>query len=86
VGRIGGREVIVSGGGDGAVRICDAGTGEPIENPLTGHTGSVAAVAAVGRIGDREVIVSGSEDGTVRIWDAGTGQSIGDPLTGHTVR
>ena len=61
----------------------DAAAGQPRGDPLTGHTGSVRAVA-IGRIGDRDVIVSGSEDGTVRVWDAAAGQPRGDPLTGHT--
>ena len=65
------------------VRVWDAGTGQPVGAPLTGHTGAVEAVA-VGRVGDREVIVSGGSDETVRIWDAGTGQPVGHPLTGHT--
>ena len=60
--------MIVSGGADWTVRIWDAGTGQPIGDPLTGHTGEVKAVA-VGRAGGREVIVSGGDDRTVRIWD-----------------
>jgi WD40 repeat protein len=65
------------------VRIWDAGSGQPIGEPLTGHTGSVNAVA-VGSVGGGEVIVSGGDDGTVRIWDACSGQPVGEPLTGHT--
>jgi WD40 repeat protein len=81
VGQLDGRDVIVSGSGDGTVRIWD-GTGAPVGDPLTGHTEPVSAVA-VGRLGGRDVIVSGSHDQTVRIWD-GTGAPAGDPLTGHT--
>ena len=83
VGRAGDREVIVSGGRDGTVRVWDAATGAPVGEPLAGHTGEVNAVA-VGRAGDREVIVSGSDDGTARVWDAATGAPVGMPLTGHT--
>ena len=72
-GRAGDREVIVSAGYDGTVRVWDAVTGQPA-SPLTGH-GSVYAVAA-GRAGDREVIVSAGDDGTVRVWDAVTGQPV----------
>jgi len=50
------------------VRVWDAGTGQPIGDPLTGHTGTVLAVA-LGSVGGREVIVSGGVDQTVRIWD-----------------
>ena len=45
VGQVEGRPVVVSGGDDETVRIWDAGTGQPIGDPLTGHTRSVAAVA-----------------------------------------
>ena len=74
VGRAGDRDVIVSGGDDGTVRVWDAVTGQPAVPPLTGHTGGVYAVA-VGRAGDRDVIVSGGHDGTVRVWDAVTGRA-----------
>jgi WD40 repeat protein len=82
VGWVGERQVIVSGGTDGTVRIWDADTGQPIHE-LTGHTSAVTAVA-LGRVGSREMIVSGSDDGTVRIWDASVGQQIHE-LTGHTM-
>jgi WD40 repeat protein len=81
VGRLDGRDVIVSGSNDGTVRIWD-GAGAPVGDPLTGHTSWVNAVA-VGRLDGRDVIVSGSYDETVRIWD-GAGAPVGDPLTGHT--
>jgi WD40 repeat protein len=74
--------VIVSGGDDHTVRIWDPRTGQPMGNPLTGHTGPVGAVA-LGRVADRDVIVSGGDDHTVRIWDTRTGQPEGVPLTGH---
>ena len=41
VGRAGDRDVIVSGGDDGTVRVWDAATGQPAGPPLTGHTGAV---------------------------------------------
>ncbi len=77
LGRLGDRDVIVSGSYDGTVRIWDA-TGRPVVDPLTGHSSSVSSVA-VGRLGDRDVIVSGSGDGTVRVWDA-AGHPVGDPI------
>jgi WD40 repeat protein len=83
VGRLGDRDVIVSGGVDGTVRIWDE-DGNSLGRPLTGHDGDVNAVA-VGRLGDRDVIVSGGDDsggGTVRIWDQ-DGQPVDRPLTGH---
>jgi WD40 repeat protein len=83
IGRVGDRDVIVSGGDDHTVRIWDPHTGQPVGAPLTGHTGRVSSVA-IGRVGDRDVIVSGGHDATVRIWDPHTGQPVGAPLTGHT--
>ena len=75
VGRVGGRDVIVSGGDDWTVRVWDAVTGQPVGPPLTGHAATVRAVA-VGRVGGRDVIVSGGDDKTVSVWDAATGQSV----------
>ena len=83
IGRIGDRDIIVSGEDDFTVRIWDASTGRPHLRPLTGHNGPVGAVV-IGRIGDRHVIVSGGEDFTVRIWDAIAGRPLLYPLTGHT--
>ncbi len=72
---------IVSGSADNTVRLWDAATGQPIGQPMTGHTGAVSSVAFSP---DGTRIVSGSGDKTVRVWDADTGQPIGEPLTGHT--
>ena len=63
------------------VRVWDADTGQPIGQPLTGHTDTVYSVAFSP---DGKRIVSGSDDNTVRLWDADTGQPVGPPLTGHT--
>ncbi len=63
------------------MRLWDAGTGQPIGPPLTGHTDQVTSVAFSP---DGKRVISGSDDNTVRLWDASTGQPIGDPLTGHT--
>jgi WD40 repeat protein len=72
---------IASGGHDNTVRMWDAATGQPIGQPLTGHTQGVNSVAFSP---DGKRIVSGSTDNTLRVWDAANGKPIGQPLTGHT--
>ena len=56
---------------DETVRLWDADTGNPIGQPLTGHTDTVISVAFSP---DGTRIASGSDDNTVRVWDADTGQ------------
>ena len=75
--------MVVSGSRDSTVRVWDLGTGDPVGDPLTGHTDGVLAVA-VGELDGRPVVVSGGRDSTVRVWDLGTGDPVGDPFTGHT--
>ena len=75
------RTRIVTGGDDKTVRVWDADTGQPIGEPLTGHTDAVCSVAFSP---DGRRIVTGSGDETVRVWDADTGHPVGEPLTGHT--
>ncbi len=58
---------IVSGSSDATLRMWDAGTGRPLGQPLTGHTGQVSGVA-FSPAGDR--VVSGSYDTTLRLWPA----------------
>jgi WD40 repeat protein len=78
-----GRPVAVSGSADRTVRVWDLTVGQPLGNPLTGHTDTVRAVACMVLDG-RPVAVSGSADATVRVWDLADGQPVARPLTGHT--
>ncbi|THU96085.1 WD40 repeat-like protein, partial [Dendrothele bispora CBS 962.96] len=72
---------IVSGCLDKTVRIWDSQIGQPVCQPLQGHTDHVWSVAYSP---DGRLILSGSSDGTIRIWDALTGQPAEQPLQGHT--
>ncbi len=72
---------IASASADSTVRVWDAATGQPVGDPLTGHTGTVQSVAFSP---DGTRLASGGADQTVRLWDPATGQPVGDPLTGHT--
>jgi WD40 repeat protein len=82
LGQVGGRALLIVGGGDWAVQVRDASSLSPLFAPMYGHDGSVLAVA-LGDADDRVVVVSGGQDGTVRLWDAMTGAAIGVPLHGH---
>ena len=80
-----GTPVIVSGGGDGTVRVRRLADGTPVGEPLRGHAGPVEAVA-VGALPDgTPVIVSGGGvgDGTVRVWRLADRTPVGKPLRGH---
>ena len=70
---------------DFRLRVWRLVDGTPVGEPLTGHTGEVAAVA-VGALPDgTPVIVSGGgrHDGTVRVWRLADGTPVGEPLDGH---
>jgi serine/threonine-protein kinase len=79
--RVDGRSVLITGSADRVIRMRDLATGEPLPATMTGHTGSISALAVVDVAG-RKVLLSGSDDGTVRRWDVATAAPIGEPLTG----
>ncbi|MBC6418832.1 MAG: hypothetical protein GDA44_08615, partial [Prochloron sp. SP5CPC1] len=72
-------KTIVSGGGDGTIKVWDLGTGT-LKRTLTGHSDSVSSVAISP---DNSTIVSGSYYGTIKVWDLRTGQ-LKRTLTGHS--
>ncbi|KAG8740029.1 hypothetical protein FRC10_004823 [Ceratobasidium sp. 414] len=68
---------IVSGSSDGTARIWDAQTGQPVGQPLNGHTDSVRSVVYSP---DGAYIASCSRDKTIRIWDSQAGQPLFQPI------
>ncbi|MFE2865671.1 hypothetical protein [Embleya sp. NPDC059259] len=79
-----GRLVAVTGADDHTVRVWDLTTGVLLGH-LTGHTGTVNAVACTVLDGDELLAaVTGSDDHTVRVWNLRDGRQLGDPLSGHT--
>jgi WD40 repeat protein/uncharacterized caspase-like protein len=70
---------VVSGGGDGKVKIWEAATGR-LARVLQGHTGRVNSAAWSP---DGRHVISGSDDSTVRIWNASTGELLVTILVQH---
>ena len=64
---------IASGHHDHTVRLWDAATGQPVGQPLKGHSKPVMIVAYSP---DGRLLASGSKDGTVQLWDAETGKRV----------
>ena len=74
-------KLLAAVGGDHAVRLLDAETGEEIRR-LEGH---VDTVLCIDFHRDGRLLASGGSDRTVRIWDVDTGEEI-HALSGHTDR
>ena len=58
-------KTILTGGGDGAARLWDAATGEPVGPPLR-HESEVRAVAFSP---DGKTVLTGCQDKAARLWD-----------------
>ncbi|WP_133824875.1 hypothetical protein [Actinomycetospora succinea] len=67
-----GRDVLVAGGDDGLVLVCDALSGDQLVT-FADHDDAVGAVA-LGRLGGHDVVASGSRDGTVRVGSGADGR------------
>jgi WD40 repeat protein len=63
-------------GGDGAVRVFDAATGEPVST-LTAGTSSAALALTAALLPGRTLLAAGYQDGTFAVWDAATGTTVG---------
>jgi WD40 repeat protein len=70
-------EVVACRADAGTIGRWDLATGEPVGEPLEGHTLAVGDLA-FGAEG--QVLASTSEDRTVRLWYLATGQQIGEPM------
>ena len=66
-------KLIVSASRDHTLRLWDAGTGNPVGQPLQ----SDSAVCSVAFSPIDQRIVSGGLDGSLSLWDAATGQALG---------
>ena len=75
--------MLASGGQDGMIRRWNATTGDPVGDPMAGHTGLVRTLTAwTGP--DGPMLASTGQDGMIRRWNATTGDPVGDPMAGHT--
>lgn len=77
---------IVSGHGDGMVRVWDLQSGTAVGEPLTCVQGAYSHVSSVAVTTDGAKIIASSNWGTVRIWDLHTRKLDRELLTGSTNR
>jgi WD40 repeat protein len=73
--------MVVSGSGDGRLRLWNINEGSMIGNPWEGHT---ATVETIDWSPNAQEVASGSKDGTMRRWNPRSGRQIASPVeTGH---
>jgi WD40 repeat protein len=90
--RIGRRHLLVSAGGDRAIRLWDLDAGGIFRSAvdqlrgrrrkLVGHDGWVLCLTAIERDQEDPLLASGGADGLIRIWDPATGNSV-RAMAGH---
>ncbi|MFI6014019.1 caspase family protein [Streptomyces sp. NPDC051243] len=71
-----GRPVVVTCADDNAVRIWDLRTGQPIGQPMIGHSKPACSVSC-GTLENYPVAITSSTDQSIRIWDLNSRRSIG---------
>ncbi len=76
------RQVVVSGGEEGALQCWDLVDLVPVGEPILGSRECVTAVV-VGTASGQALIVSASEHGTIQRWDLADGVPVGLPLSAH---
>ena len=72
-------KLLASADADGAVRLWDPATGQPVGTPLHA-TSAPNGVFGVAFSPDGKLLASADADGAVRLWDPATGQPVGTPL------
>ncbi|MEU4359245.1 WD40 repeat domain-containing protein [Streptomyces virginiae] len=75
-----GRLMAVTAHDDGTLRVWDLAAGEPVGDPLTGHSGEAMRVITT-MLDGRPVAISSSCDQTVRVWELTTRQQVDEPFT-----
>jgi len=69
IGRLDDRDVVVTGGSSGVLRVFDLQDGTALGPPLRGHSGRILQIA-ISKDGARDAVISAGEDGSIRVWPA----------------
>ena len=71
-------KLLATSGRDKLIYLWEVASGQPVGQPLSGHTGLVNNLAFSP---DGKTLASSSGDSSVRLWDVATGQPVGAPVT-----